>query len=104
MSALELGIICGLAFGLFDVAIMLPMKFDDSRKRAEAISGAFIERFMLGFLIPNVSFDAHQAITGAFVGLGLSLPTAIITRAYLPIISIGVVGGVIIGFISHSVL
>ncbi|MFA5809421.1 MAG: hypothetical protein WC935_03655 [Thermoleophilia bacterium] len=57
-----------------------------------------------GFLIPNVSLDIHEAITGALLGLGLSVPTAIITRAYLPIIGIGVVGGVIIGFITHAVV
>lgn len=59
---------------------------------------------MLGFLIPNVTFDIHQAITGALLGLGLSVPTAIITRAYLPIIIIGVAGGTIIGFITHAVI
>ena len=104
MSSVVLGIICGLAFGIFDVAIMLPMKFENDRKRAEALSSAFIERFMLGFLIPNLSLDLHQAISGALLGLGLSLPTALITRAYLPIISIGVIGGIIIGFISHAVV
>ena len=104
MSKIALGLICGLAFGLIDVALMVPMKFDNSRKRAEALSGAFIERFMLGFLIPNVSLDMHQAISGALLGLGLSLPTAIITRVYLPIIGIGVIGGVIIGFIAHAFL
>lgn len=104
MSKVTLGLICGLAFGIIDVAVMVPMKFDDNRKRAEALSGAFIERFMLGFLIPNVGLDIHQAISGALLGLGLSLPTAIITRAYLPIIGIGVAGGIIIGFIAHAVI
>lgn len=102
MSTIALGIICGLAFGLIDVVIMVPMNFENRRKKAEALSGAFIERFMLGFLIPNVSFDMHQAITGTFLGAALSLPSAIITRAYLPIIVIGVIGGVIIGFIAHA--
>ena len=104
MSKIMLGLICGLVFGLIDVAIMVPMKFENSRKRAEALSGAFIERFMLGFLIPNVSLDMHQAISGAMLGLGLSLPTAIITRTYLPIIGIGVAGGIIIGFISQAAI
>ena len=104
MSRVLLGIICGLAFGIIDVAVMLPMKFEDGRKKTEALSGAFIERFMLGFLIPNITFDIHPAITGAFLGLGLSVPTAIITRAYLPIIGIGVVGGIIIGFVTQAVV
>lgn len=104
MSAILLGIICGLGFGIIDVAVMLPMKFEDKRKKTEALSGAFIERFMLGFLIPNVTLDIHPAITGALIGLGLSVPAAIITRAYLPIILIGVAGGTVIGFITNAVL
>jgi hypothetical protein len=104
MSRITLGLVCGLIFGLLDTAIMLPMKFEDRRKRAEALSSAFIERFVLGFLIPNVSFDINEAVSGALLGLGLSVPTAIITRAYLPIIGIGVAGGAIIGFVTHAVV
>jgi len=104
MSRIALGLICGLAFGFIDVAIMAPMKFDDSSKRAEALSSAFIERFVQGFLIPNLSFDINEAVSGALLGLGMSVPTAIITRAYLPIIGIGVAGGAIIGFVTHAVV
>ncbi len=100
MDGVTLGIIFGLAFGIIDVLIMLPLKFDDRRKRLEALSGAFIDRFMLGFLIPNIDLGIHPAITGGLLGLGLSLPSAIITRAYAPIIGIGIAGGIIIGFIT----
>jgi hypothetical protein len=68
------------------------------------MSSAFLERFMIGFLIPNVDLGIHPALTGLFLGAGLSLPTAIITRVYAPIIGIGVVGSVIIGFIVKAVL
>jgi hypothetical protein len=34
------------------------------------------------------------------VGLLISLPDAIVTKAYVPILVIGVVGGAIIGFIA----
>ncbi|MHB9052806.1 MAG: hypothetical protein ACYC5F_02270 [Thermoleophilia bacterium] len=104
MDAVTLGLICGLVFGILDIAIMLPMKFETSRKKKEAISSAFVDRFMLGFLIPNVSLDLHPAIIGALLGLGFSVPSAIISRAYAPIIGIGVAGGVIIGFITHTVI
>ncbi len=40
--------LCGLAFGLLDVALMLPMSFPDKRA---AIAGAFVDRFAIGFLI-----------------------------------------------------
>lgn len=104
MNKITLGIICGLAFGILDVLIMIPMKVEDRRKKKEALAGAFIERFMVGFLIPNVNFGLHPAISGLLLGLGLSVPTAIITRAYAPIISIGVMGGLLIGLITKWVV
>lgn len=104
MSAITLGLICGLVFGIIDVLVMLPIKVEDKRKRIEALVGAFIERFMLGFIIPNVAISLHPAIVGAILGIGFSVPTAIITRAYAPIIGMGVVGGVLIGFITNWVL
>lgn len=104
MNSLTIGLIFGLAFGVLDVLIMIPLKFDDERKRIEAMSGAFIERFMLGFLIPNVDLNLHPAVIGVVLGFGLSLPTAIITRTYAPIIGIGVIGGLAIGFLSAIII
>ncbi|HIH44078.1 MAG TPA: hypothetical protein HA257_03060 [Candidatus Methanoperedenaceae archaeon] len=100
MNKIALGVIFGIAFGIIDVLIMLPIKFEDPRKRLDALSGAFIDRFMIGFLIPNVELGVHPALAGFVVGAGLSLPSAIITRAYAPIIAIGAAGGLIIGIIA----
>ncbi|MBI4652942.1 hypothetical protein HY750_01690 [Candidatus Kuenenbacteria bacterium] len=47
-----------------------------------------IERFTIGLLL----------------GAGLSLPSAIITRAYAPIIGIGIIGSAIIGFVVGAIL
>ena len=104
MDSVTLGIICGTAFGIIDVGIMVPMKMGDRRKKTEALVGAFIERFMLGFLIPTTGVRLNPIATGALFGLGLSVPTALITRAYAPIIGIGVVGGIIIGVITNAVI
>ena len=104
MNSITLGVICGLVFGIIDVLVMLPMKVEDKRKKIEALIAAFIERFMLGFIIPNIDFSLHPIATGAILGLGLSFPTAIIVRVYAPILGIGVVGGIIIGFITNIVL
>ncbi|MFC2122912.1 hypothetical protein ACFLRP_04420 [Bacteroidota bacterium] len=104
MDSVTLGVICGLAFGIIDVVIMIPMKVEDKRKKTEALVAAFLERFMLGFIIPNMNIGLHPVATGALLGLGLSMPTALIVRAYAPIIGIGVVGGIIIGFITNLVL
>ncbi len=60
--------------------------------------------FMIGFLIPNVELGVHPALTGLLLGFSLSLPSAIITRAYAPIIGIGTIGGLVIGIITKAVL
>src|SRR3989344_8539830 len=104
MNKITLGIISGLIFGIIDVLIMIPLKYENNRKRTEAMSAAFIERFMIGFLIPNVEIGLHPVVVGAILGLGLSVPSAIITRAYAPIIGTGIVGSVIIGFVVKAVL
>jgi len=86
MSKIILGTMCGLVFGIIDVLIMIPLKYENNQKKIEAMSAAFLERFMIGFLIPNVELGIHPALTGLLLGAGLSLPSAIITRAYAPII------------------
>jgi len=104
MNRIIFGIVCGSAFGIIDVLIMIPLKYENKRKRNEAMSAAFIERFMIGFLIPNMELGVHPAVTGLLTGLGLSVPSAIITRVYMPIIGTGIIGGVIIGIITKAVL
>ncbi len=45
MNSITLGILCDLAFGIIVILVMLPMKFENKRKKFEALSGAFIDRF-----------------------------------------------------------
>ncbi|MDI6644582.1 MAG: hypothetical protein QME14_05930 [Methanobacteriaceae archaeon] len=104
MDGLILGIICGSVFGLLAAVIMLPMKFNTEKEKMEAILGAFIERFMIGFLIPNVTLGLSPVTTGIILGIFLSLPTAVITRSYLPIIGVGMIGGIIIGFVTQMLV
>ena len=104
MTRLLFGVLAGLVFGIIDVLIMIPMPEKNRRKKIEAMTAAFLERFMIGFLIPNVNLPSSFIVSGLLVGLGLSLPTAIITRAYIPIITIGIIGGLVIGLVSSMVL
>lgn len=100
MDVITLGLICGVVFGLFSSLIMVPMKFDAKREKYEAISSSFVDRFMIGLIIPNVTFGLDPLISGLILGIGLSLPSAIITRVYAPIIVIGAIGGLVIGFVT----
>ena len=96
MSRLMLGVVCGLAFGAIDIAIMLPMSFPDKRA---AITAAFIARFGIGFAIGAARLPWPGWLVGLVFGLLLSIPDAIITKAYAPIIGMGAIGGTIIGFL-----
>ena len=96
MSRLVLGAVCGLIFGAVDVGIMLPMSFPDKRA---AITAAFIARFGIGFVIGSARLPWPGWCAGLLFGLLLSIPDAIITKAYAPIIGMGAVGGAVIGWI-----
>ena len=96
MSRLLLGSICGVVFGVAVVVMMLPMEFPD---RTAALVGAFLNRFGVGFVIGAAKLPLPGWLTGLIFGLLLSLPDAIITKAYLPIITLGLLGGAIIGFV-----
>ncbi|HMK53399.1 MAG TPA: hypothetical protein VK444_01325 [Methanobacteriaceae archaeon] len=104
MDAITLGILSGAFFGLFSALIMVPMKFETNRKKWEAISSAFVDRFMIGLIIPNITFGLDPLVSGLIIGIGLSLPSAIISRAYAPIMIIGALGGLIIGYLTKIVM
>jgi hypothetical protein len=99
MPAFHLGIVCGLVFGLAAAATMLPMQFPDKRA---ALLGAFFNRLAIGVMIGFMDPGRTGWATGLFTGLLLSLPDAIITKAYAPILVIGTAGGGIIGWIVHA--
>ena len=86
MSRALLGVICGLVFGAIDIGIMLPMSFPDKKA---AITAAFIARFGIGFVIGAARLPWPGWLVGLFFGLLLSIPDAIITKAYGPIIGMG---------------
>ncbi len=96
MSKMVLGLLCGMGFGVVDVLLMIPLQFED---RAAAMTGAFFNRFAIGFVIGATNLPLPGWIRGLLFGLLLSLPDAIITKAWVPIMAVGAIGGVIIGLI-----
>lgn len=104
MNTLMLGVFCGLAFGILNIPSMLQMNFNSGREKWETISAGFIERFLIGFLIPNAQLGLSPIYTGVVLGFGFSLPSAIISRAYEPIISNGVIGGLAIGLVTQMLI
>ncbi|QKR99285.1 hypothetical protein F9288_06220 [Sphingomonas sp. CL5.1] len=95
MNPVIFGTVAGVVFGTIDMGLMVPMDFPDKKT---ALLGAFCSRFAIGFLIPLVKMPIPVWVIGAVVGLLLSVPDAVITRAYVPILTTGLVGGLIIGW------
>jgi len=95
MKRLLFGIACGLLFGALDVALMLPLHFQD---RATAFAAAFASRSAIGVLAATTRLPLPAWAGGLLVGLLVSVPDAIITKAYAPILATGMIGGTVIGW------
>lgn len=96
MLRLFLGTICGLIYGALSAASMLPLTFND---KTAALTGAFLNRFAIGFVIGAARLPVPGWANGLIFGVLLSLPDAIITKAYAPILILGAIGGLVIGII-----
>jgi hypothetical protein len=99
MTRVALGILCGAVFGAVAVALMLPLSFPDRRA---ALSAAFLNRFAIGLLIAVSDLGLPGWLSGLVISLLLSAPAAIITKAYAPILGLGAIGGLLIGWIVGS--
>jgi hypothetical protein len=96
MTRVSLGVVLGLVIGAVDVLLMTPLSFPDKRA---ALMGAFCARFSLGFFASVAQLPVSPILTGLIVGIITSVPDAIITKAYVPIMATGVVFGLIAGFV-----
>jgi hypothetical protein len=100
-SSIKNGLLAGLTFGILDI---IPMFFMDVfADKHSAIIGAFINRFAIGLFIFTVDFPMKSWLKGIIIGLLLSLPDAIITKAFGPILGIGIIGGLIIGLVEQKI-
>ena len=99
MSHPLFGVIAGLVFGALTVGLMARMAFAD---KTAALSAAFVERFAIGVVIGCVELPWPGCLVGLCFGLLLSIPSAIITKSYIPILIMGSLGGVLIGGFIHG--
>lgn len=99
MSKLMLGAVCGLIWGALSAASMIPLEFTDKKA---ALLGAFLNRFAIGFVLGAARLPVPSWVNGLIFGLLLSVPDAIITKAYAPILVLGAIGGVVISLIVNK--
>ena len=94
MTTLLYGTTAGAIFGLVAAAPMVTMSFPNKRA---AIAAAFIERFAIGLVIALVVAPWPSWVTGLALGILLSIPSALITKARVPILVTGAIGGLLVG-------
>jgi hypothetical protein len=104
MTRITFGLISGLAFGVISAVILLPKKFDSNGAKVKACLAAFVDRFLIGFVVPNLELGLPPVMGGGLIGLGLSLPLLLILRDYIPILGLGAVGGALIGVICKIIM
>ena len=95
MTRVTFGVLLGVAFGIADVLLMLPLTFQDKRA---ALLGAFCARFALGLFAATVRLPLSPVASGVVVGILTSVPDAIITKAYAPILITGTLFGALAGW------
>ncbi len=61
MSKVKVGIISGVILGIVNI---IPMMFMDLPSRNVAMAGAFVNRFAIGFIIPNTMLPLAGLIKG----------------------------------------
>lgn len=96
---LAFSLIAGLVFGTVSAGSMVKLEAPSPGEKREAMAAAFIERFLTGFVIGPVArgLSASGILIGVLLGLGFSVPSALITRAYIPILAMGTGGGLAVG-------
>jgi hypothetical protein len=94
VNRLRFGVVAGLVFGLLDILPMLAMELPS---KSSAVAAAFVNRFAIGLLVPLVVLPGPGWVRGLVIGVLLSVPDAIITGAWAPILGIGTIGGAVIG-------
>ena len=97
MNNIIKGTIAGLIFGIVSIIPMFVMTFEN---KPRAMTASFISRFAIGFIIFNMELPIPNWLKGGLVGLVLSLPDAIITKKYSPILGLGLIGGVVCGLLA----
>ncbi len=94
MTNILKGVVAGIIFGTVSIIPMIFMTFED---KTRAMTASFITRFAIGFIIFNMTLPIPNWLKGGLVGLILSLPDAIVTKQYAPILGLGLMGGIVCG-------
>jgi drug/metabolite transporter (DMT)-like permease len=96
MNRLLIGVVCGILFGLIDVLMTAMGKHADAS--TTMFLQAFSSRFAIGVLAATVVLPVHPVISGAIVGVLISLPDAFGLHSYTGVLGTGLLFGALTGW------
>jgi drug/metabolite transporter (DMT)-like permease len=96
MNRLMVGVVCGVLFGLIDVVMTVLGKHVGASPTM--FLQAFSSRFAIGVLAATVAFPVHPVVSGAIVGLLISLPDAFGLHSYAGVLGTGLLFGALTGW------
>ena len=96
MSQAVLGLILGIVFGAINVGAMHLLKIESNRT---VLLGIFADRFAIGTLIGVSNMPTQPWIVGLITGLLVSLSSSILTKSHIQVLVVGILGGIVIGFL-----
>ncbi len=102
MSRLILGVLLGLGAAVIATVVMLPLEFPTRDDKRRAMVAAFLNRFELGFVVANLTLPLPAPVSGAVLGLGISASSAVISRAYAPILIMGTGMGALCAWLAQA--
>jgi predicted outer membrane lipoprotein len=100
MNRILLGVLLGIAFGVIDALMVVLGKHPE--RTTTMLLQAFFSRFAIGLLGANVSLGLHPVISGALVGLLVSLPDAFALKSYGGILGTGLLFGALAGWAAKA--
>ncbi len=100
MNRILMGIILGIIFGTIDVLMTI---FGNHPERTTGmLLQASSSRFAIGLLAANVALPMPPAVSGALVGLLISLPDVFALNAYGGILGTGLIFGANAGWATNA--
>lgn len=83
-------------FGTIASAALIPFRFPNKR---EAMGVAFKNCLAISVVVGVIGFPWPHWAIGLCAGIVLSVPDALITKAYVPVLTAGVAGGLVLGLL-----
>jgi hypothetical protein len=96
--------VCGSVFAIAEAGAVLFVRWPGAGRELRTLAVSVVGRFLTGLLVPTVDLGVALWATGLLLGIGLSIPIAVVSRTYAGPLGVGAVGGIVIAAIAELAL